>query len=288
MRRIRATRTTATDIRGSTTIASISVNHLTHRYHADAGALQALHRVSLDVAQGAFVSLIGPSGCGKTTLLRAIGGLLDASEGAIALDGNPPSELQRRKGIGFVFQDAALLPWRNALDNIRLPLQLNRRHANGAGESAAEQALHAVGLADFANYYPHQLSGGMRQRVALARALALKPDVMLMDEPFGALDEMTRQEMRYELLRLWEQARTTVLFVTHSIPEAVALSDRVVVLSARPAQVVDDIPINLARPRSEAVERSDSFLKYTYRIRDALSVGVAGEPPLAHTNHARA
>ena len=187
-----------------------------------------------------------------------------------------------------MFQDAALLPWRNALDNIRLPLQLNRRHANGAGESAAERALHAVGLADFAAYYPHQLSGGMRQRVALARALALKPDVMLMDEPFGALDEMTRQEMRYELLRLWEQARTTVLFVTHSIPEAVALSDRVIVLSARPAQVVDDIPIDLARPRSEAVERSDSFLEYTYRIRDALSIGVAGEPPLNHKNHAPA
>ena len=273
---------------GDATIASISVNHLTHRYHGDAGALEALRRVSLDVAQGAFVSLIGPSGCGKTTLLRAIGGLLNASEGNVALDGNPPSELQRRKGIGFVFQDAALLPWRNALDNIRLPLQLNRRHANNAGESAAARALDAVGLAEFAAYYPHQLSGGMRQRIALARALALKPDVMLMDEPFGALDEMTRQEMRYELLRLWEQARTTVLFVTHSIPEAVALSDRVVVLSARPAEVVDDIPIDLARPRSEAIERSDQFLEYTYRIRDALSVGVAREPPLDNTNHARA
>ena len=269
-------------------IASISVKRVSHRYYGDAGVLEALREVSLDVAQGAFVSLIGQSGCGKTTLLRAIGGLLDASEGSIALDGKPTSELQRRKGIGFVFQDAALLPWRTALDNIRLPLQLNRRHANGAGAADAERALEAVGLAEFADYYPHQLSGGMRQRVALARALAVKPDVMLMDEPFGALDEMTRQEMRYELLRLWEQARTTVLFVTHSIPEAVALSDRVIVLSARPAEVVDDVAIELARPRTEAVERSERFLEYTYRIRDALSVGVAGEPPLDHTKHARA
>ena len=249
--------------------------------------MEALRGVSLEVAQAAFVSLIGPSGCGKTTLLRAIGGLLEASEGRIALGGSPPSELQRRKGIGFVFQDAALLPWRTALDNIRLPLQLNRRHSSGEREAAAEQAperiLEAVGLAEFADYYPHQLSGGMRQRVALARALAVKPDVMLMDEPFGALDEMTRQEMRYELLRLWERSQTTVLFVTHSIPEAVALSDRVIALSARPAEVVDDVAIELARPRSEAVERSERFLEYTYRIRDALSVGVAGEPPVDHT-----
>lgn len=159
----------------------------------------------------------------------------------------PPAELQRRKAIGFVFQDAALLPWRTALDNIRLPLQLNRRRANRDAASSAEDALTAVGLAEFANYYPHQLSGGMRQRVALARALVSKPDVMLMDEPFGALDEMTRQEMRYELLRLWERTHATALFVTHSIPEAVALSDRVIVLSARPAEVVADIAIEIGR-----------------------------------------
>ena len=238
--------------------------------------MEALRGVSIEVAPAAFVSLIGPSGCGKTTLLRAIGGLLDAETGSVTLGGMPPAELQRRKAIGFVFQDAALLPWRTALDNIRLPLQLNRRrNANAAAASSAEDALNAVGLAEFANYYPRELSGGMRQRVALARALVSKPDVMLMDEPFGALDEMTRQEMRYELLRLWERTHATALFVTHSIPEAVALSDRVIVLSARPAEVVADIAIDLARPRIESVERSSRFLEYTYRIRDALSVGVA-------------
>lgn len=237
--------------------------------------LEALRGISIEIAPAAFVSLIGPSGCGKTTLLRAIGGLLDAETGGVTLGGMPPAELQRRKAIGFVFQDAALLPWRTALDNIRLPLQLNRRRANRDAASSAEDALNAVGLAEFANYYPHQLSGGMRQRVALARALVSKPDVMLMDEPFGALDEMTRQEMRYELLRLWERTHATALFVTHSIPEAVALSDRVIVLSARPAEVVADIAIDLARPRIESVERSSRFLEYTYRIRDALSVGAA-------------
>ena len=236
--------------------------------------MEALRGISIEVAPAAFVSLIGPSGCGKTTLLRAIGGLLDAETGSVSLGGMPPAELQRRKAIGFAFQDAALLPWRTALDNIRLPLQLNRRNANAAA-SSAEDALNAVGLAEFANYYPRELSGGMRQRVALARALVSKPDVMLMDEPFGALDEMTRQEMRYELLRLWERTHATALFVTHSIPEAVALSDRVIVLSARPAEVVADIAIDLARPRIESVERSSRFLEYTYRIRDALSVGVA-------------
>lgn len=240
--------------------------------------MEALRDVSVEVAHSAFVSLIGPSGCGKTTLLRAIGGLLDVDAGSIAMDGMPPSALQRRKGIGFVFQDPALLPWRTALDNIRLPLQLSGRSVNKYEGDAAERALDAMGLAEFGGYYPYQLSGGMRQRVALARALAIEPVVLLMDEPFGALDEMTRQEMRYELLRLWEHSRTTVLFVTHSIHEAVALSDRVVVLSARPAQVVADIAIDLARPRQEAVERSSRFLEYTYRIRDALSVGVAGEP----------
>ena len=256
-------------------IVSISVANLSHRYYGEDGVLEALRGVNIEVAHAAFVSLIGPSGCGKTTLLRAIGGLLDAETGSVSLGGMPPAELQRRKAIGFVFQDAALLPWRTALDNIRLPLQLNRRNANAAAASSAEDALNAVGLSEFANYYPRELSGGMRQRVALARALVSKPDVMLMDEPFGALDEMTRQEMRYELLRLWERTHATALFVTHSIPEAVALSDRVIVLSARPAEVVADIAIDLARPRIEAVERSSRFLEYTYRIRDALSVGVA-------------
>ena len=186
-----------------------------------------------------------------------------------------PSELQRQKGIGFVSQDAALLPWRTALDNVRLPLQLNGNGESSDSRALARQTLEAVGLADFADYYPHQLSGGMRQRVSFARALAISPALLLMDEPLSALDEMTREEMRYELLRLWERRRPTVIFVTHSIPEAVVLSDRVIVLSARPGKIVEDIAIDLPRPRHQEVERSDLFLEYTYKVKDALSSGIA-------------
>ncbi|MXY45469.1 MAG: ATP-binding cassette domain-containing protein, partial [Chloroflexi bacterium] len=152
----------------------------------------------LDVAPSEFVSLIGPSGCGKTTLLRAIGGLTDASHGTITLSGMTPQQLQRRKGIGFVSQDAALLPWRTALDNVRLPFHINVAPDAIDSLAIAEQTLNAVGLADFAGYYPHQLSGGMRQRIAFARALAFGPALLLMDEPLSALDEMTREDMRYE------------------------------------------------------------------------------------------
>ena len=261
------------------TITSISVSRLSHRYDSDTGSLEVLRDVNFEVAPSEFVSLIGPSGCGKTTLLRAIGGLTEATSGNIELSGMTPLELQRQKGIGFVSQDAALLPWRTALDNVRLPFQLNADSAKADSLAIAEQTLNAVGLADFAGYYPHQLSGGMRQRVAFARALAIGPGLLLMDEPLSALDEMTREEMRYELLRLWEHQRPTVIFVTHSIPEAVVLSDRVVVLSVRPGEVVEDIAIDLPRPRLQEVERSDQFLEYTYRVKDALSSGIPAATP---------
>ena len=233
------------------------------------------------MAPSEFVSLIGPSGCGKTTLLRAIGGLTGASSGTITLSGMTPQELQRRKGIGFVSQDAALLPWRTALENVCLPFQVNDGSNGSDSLATAEQTLNAVGLADFARYYPHQLSGGMRQRVAFARALAFGPGLLLMDEPLSALDEMTREEMRYELLQLWERQRPTVIFVTHSIPEAVVLSDRVVVLSSRPGEIVDDIAIDLPRPRQQEVERSDLFIEYTYRVKDALSSGIPAATTIA-------
>ena len=207
--------------------------------------------------------------------------MTDATSGSISLSGDTPQQLQRRKGIGFVSQDAALLPWRTALENVRLPFQLNTNSAKSESLTTAEQTLNAVGLAEFAGYYPHQLSGGMRQRVAFARALAISPGLLLMDEPLSALDEMTREEMRYELLQLWERQRPTVIFVTHSIPEAVVLSDRVVVLSPRPGEIVDDIVVNLPRPRLQEVERSDQFLEYTYRVKDALSSGIPAATPIA-------
>lgn len=268
-----------TEVARSCAITSISVSRLSHCYDSDTGSLEVLRDVSLEVAPSEFVSLIGPSGCGKTTLLRAIGGLSDATSGSIELSGMTPLELQRQKGIGFVSQDAALLPWRTALDNVRLPFQLNADSTKADSHAIAKQTLNAVGLAEFAGYYPHQLSGGMRQRVAFARALATGPGLLLMDEPLSALDEMTREEMRYELLSLWERRRPTVIFVTHSIPEAVVLSDRVMVLSARPSKIVDDIEIDLPRPRYQEVERSDRFLEYTYRVKDALSSGIPAATP---------
>ena len=266
---------------GESAITSISVSQLSQRYDSDTGSLEVLRDVSLEVSPSEFVSLIGPSGCGKTTLLRAIGGLTDASSGTITLSGNTPQQLQRSKGIGFVAQDAALLPWRTALENVRLPFQLNADSAGSDSLATAEKTLDAVGLAEFAAYYPYQLSGGMRQRVAFARALAIGPGLLLMDEPLSALDEMTREEMRYELLRLWERQRPTVIFVTHSIAEAVVLSDRVVVLSARPGEVVDDIAIDLPRPRHQDVERSNRFLEYIYKVKDALSSGIPAATPIA-------
>ena len=249
--------------------AHIAVRGLAHEYASARQTLTALSGVDLDVDEGEFVSIIGPSGGGKTTLLKAIGGLLEPTDGHVQVAGLPPREAQRRKAIGFVFQDPSLLPWRTVAQNIDLPLDLNSRdgHANG---SDPERMIAMVGLAEFRDYYPHQLSAGMRQRVALARALVFGPAVLLMDEPLAALDEITRAAMRYELLRLWEGSRMTVVMVTHSIHEAVIMSDRVAVLSSRPGRVVHQVRVDLPRPREESFEMSGQFLDYANEIRDAL------------------
>jgi NitT/TauT family transport system ATP-binding protein len=227
--------------------------------------------MSFGVPAGQFLSVIGPSGCGKSTLLRIVGGLLRPSEGVASVRGEPPARAQKSREIGFVFQEPALLPWRNVYANVRLPLEIDGvRRTRAVPDPAA--LLDLIGLADFRDYYPHQLSGGMQQRVAIARALAFDPSLLLMDEPFGALDEITRSAMRYELLRVWSAAgnRKTVLFVTHSIAEALALSDRVIVLSGRPGHVIADLDIELARPRTEEIERSPAFLDYADYLRGML------------------
>ncbi|MCH8920625.1 MAG: ABC transporter ATP-binding protein [Chloroflexi bacterium] len=262
----------------------VSLRSLTHVFQDSRRALTALADVALDVAWGQFLTVIGPSGCGKSTLLRIIGGLLRPSEGEVLIDGAAPVESQRRRDIGFVFQDPALLPWRTVLSNVRLPLEID----HGAGDRTApspEELLELTGLADFHSYYPHELSGGMQQRVAIARALAFDPSLLLMDEPFGALDEITRSAMRYELLRIWSagggapsgaegrptrRPHKTVVFVTHSIPEAIALSDRVVVLSPRPGAVRAAIDIELPRPRTQEMERTAPFLDYADQLRNLL------------------
>ena len=248
--------------------AFLSLSGVAHEYEVDRERVPALAPVDLTVAAGEFVSIIGPSGCGKSTLLRIAAGLLTPSSGAVAADGAPPQELRRRKRIGFVSQDAALLPWRTAAGNVRLALEVNRQRSSRSSEVGA--LLDLVGLAGFEGYYPHQLSGGMRQRVALARALAPDPTLLVMDEPFGALDEITRAELRYELLRLRERLGAAVLFVTHSIAEAVLLSDRVAVMRGQPGRIVAVLPIELSHPRTQATEETVEFLEYTRRLRAAL------------------
>jgi NitT/TauT family transport system ATP-binding protein len=210
------------------------------------------------------VSIVGPSGCGKTTLLRAVAGLLAPSAGTVEVMGDSPRAAQRAHAIGLVAQEPGLLPWRSVEANVRLPLEVT-------GASADVPALlERVGIASFAAYRPGALSGGMRQRVALARALVHRPRLLLMDEPFGALDELSREAMRFELLRLWDAERVTVLFVTHAVREAVLLSDRVIVMSPRPGRIVEDVRIDLPRPRTPEVEDSPAFLEFTARVRAAL------------------
>jgi NitT/TauT family transport system ATP-binding protein len=232
-------------------------------------SLEALREVALDIQEHEFVTLIGPSGCGKSTLLRIIGGLIEPTSGRIEIRGRSPIEAQRTKDIGFVFQQPALLPWRTVAKNIELPFQLNK----GAGADrlcSTAEILALVGLGSFADAHPHQLSGGMQQRVAIARALIFDPALLLMDEPFGALDEITRAEMRYELLRIWGKSKKTVLFVTHSIPEAIVLSDRVVVMSPRPGEVREIIDIALPRPRNEEMESDPEFVRLADHLRQLL------------------
>jgi NitT/TauT family transport system ATP-binding protein len=249
--------------------AHVVVERVAKSFETRTQSVEALREVGLEIREHEFVTLIGPSGCGKSTLLRIIGGLIGPTSGRIEIRGRSPQEAQRAKDIGFVFQQPALLPWRSVVQNVELPFVLNR----GAGTKrlcSTEEILSLVGLSAFAQAHPYQLSGGMQQRVAIARALIFDPSLLLMDEPFGALDEITRDGMRYELLRIWGQSRKTVLFVTHSIPEAIVLSDRVVVMSPRPGEVREVIEIGLVRPRGVEVESTPEFLRYADRLRRLL------------------
>jgi NitT/TauT family transport system ATP-binding protein len=230
----------------------------------DGGAVQALARVSLEVADGEFLSVVGPSGCGKTTLLKILAGLSRKSAGEVAVAGAPVDG--PRKDIGIVFQDATLLAWRTVLENVLLPVEVQKLD-HAVHRERALGLLTLVGLAGFEGRYPNELSGGMQQRAAIVRALVLDPRILLMDEPFGALDAMTRERMNVELLRIWEERKKTVFFITHSIPEAVFLGDRVVVMSPRPGRIVEVIPVPLPRPRGLAVMGSPEFGALTTRIR---------------------
>ena len=243
----------------------IVVSDLEKTYTTKGRALvKALGGISVEVGNGEFVTIVGQSGCGKTTLLKILAGLLARSAGTVTLRGEPVNG--PRRDIGIVFQDPVLLPWRTVLDNVMLPIEV--LHLDRAQFRArAMQLIHLVGLETFEDKYPHELSGGMRQRVALARALVHDPSLLLMDEPFGALDAMTREFMNLELLRIWQEAKKTVVFITHSIPEAVFLADRVIVMSARPGRITEIVKVDLPRPRDLDMMASDDFGVYTRKIR---------------------
>ena len=231
--------------------------------------LLALQDVSFDIAKGEFVSIVGTSGCGKTTLLKIVAGLIPRSGGEVLIGGS--SVEGPRRDIGFVFQQPILLPWRTVLENTMLPIEVMGLPLDQYRERAHE-ILDMVGLTGFADRYPFELSGGMQQRVSITRALVYEPDVLLMDEPFGALDAMTRESMNLELLRIWSKSDKTVLFVTHSISEAIFLSDRVVTLTPCPGRLVDTVQVDLPRPRRLDLMQTEAFGKLSKRIRSLLGI----------------
>lgn len=243
-------------------------------FDAQGAVTKVLADVDLTIERGQFVTLIGPSGCGKSTLLRIAAGLIEADEGSVSVFGQDVRSACDAKQIGFVSQSPALLPWRTVLDNVRLPLQVNRKGSQGLRAlRSPEEILATVGLADALDKRPAQLSGGMQQRVSIARAFAFDPTLLLMDEPFAALDEFTREVMRFELLRLWSAHHKTVMFVTHSVTEAVLLSDVVVVMSSAPGRILSVVPIPLARPRDEFVDLTEEFRELERTVRMELRGG---------------
>lgn len=249
--------------------AAVAIRQVSKVFAGKAGSVQAVDSISFDIPAGSFVSIIGPSGCGKTTLVRMVGDLIPPTEGEILIDGDPPSVARAKRQFGFVFQRATLVDWRTVIGNVTLPLDVLKWPKQAKVERGRE-LLRLVGLEQFENHHPHQLSGGMQQRVAIARALSFDPGMLIMDEPFGALDMITRDRMGFELLRIWSQSKKTVLFVTHSIEEAVLLSDLVIVLTPRPARLQEAVEIGLPRPRTLEHRESSEFHLYTAHLRRML------------------
>jgi NitT/TauT family transport system ATP-binding protein len=252
--------------------AAIEINGLSLSFDTADGPVQALSNVSLKIARGDFVSFIGPSGCGKTTLLRAVADLESPSNGLIRVNSMSPREARANRAYGYVFQAPALYPWRTVASNIALPLEI-MGFSRAERDARVAQGLELVNLSGFGGKYPWQLSGGMQQRASIARALSFDPDLLLMDEPFGALDEIVRDMLNQQLLRLWEVTGKTVLFVTHSIPEAVFLSTRIVVMSPRPGRICDVIECNFPRDRQLDIRETPEFLAIANRVRQGLREG---------------
>ena len=241
-----------------------------------ADQVHALKEIDLQIEQNDFISLIGPSGCGKSTLLRVVGDLIQPTSGMATINGKSARQARLDQDYGIVFQAATLYDWRTVAKNVQLPLEL-MQFSRTEKDRRTQAMLELVELTDFAAHYPWQLSGGMQQRVAIARALSFEPSILLMDEPFGALDEMTRERLNLELLNIWRKTNTTVLFVTHSITEAVFLSTRVIVMSARPGRITADIAIDLSQPRNAETRSNVRFFELETEVREALRISEGGQ-----------
>lgn len=265
-------------VAGGDVSAGLKARQLTKRFTGGATDVLALDGIDLDVPQGSFTSLIGPSGCGKSTLLRIFADLVEPTAGLAEVNGKTPQVAREGREFGVVFQSPNLLPWRTVLKNVTLPLQVMSVDRASRARTATEM-LELVGLPGFERHHPWQLSGGMQQRVAIARALSMKPDILFMDEPFGALDEITRDRLNLELIRIWRQTSATVLFITHSLTEAVFLSTQVAVMSARPGRITDVIDIDLPDDRTAAVRDHPRFYELVIEVRRALSAASEAEVP---------
>jgi len=252
----------------------IAADNLDLVFQTNDGPVHALSDITLDIQKGEFVSLIGPSGCGKTTLLRVIADLEHPTGGTITVNGLSPHEARLKRAYGYVFQAAALFPWRTISDNVALPLEVMGLDRAERNRRVAEN-LELVDLAGFEKKFPWQLSGGMQQRASIARALAVQPDMLLMDEPFGALDEIVRDHLNVQLLKLWARTNKTIVFVTHSIPEAVYLSTRIVVMSPRPGRIHEIIDCDLGQDRPLDIREDPRFLEIAHRVREGLAAGHA-------------
>ena len=247
--------------------AAVELHKVNMIYEGESNRVEALRDVCLSISPGEFVSVIGPSGCGKTTLLRLVGDLAIPTSGTVQVSGCSPSEARLGRVCGMVFQSPALLEWRTVTENVSLPGEVFHEPSI---LDRVQPMIEAVGLAGFEAAYPRELSGGMQSRVAIARALTFRPEVLLMDEPFGALDEITRERMQLELTRIWEETQPAVLFITHSISESILLSDRVVVMSARPGRIVADLKVGFTRPRGASLRAESRFVELQVRLRKML------------------
>lgn len=250
--------------------AGVQVSNITKSFGPDEARVTVLNGVSLTIKKGEFVSLIGPSGCGKSTLLKVVAGLSEADGGQVSINGKSVKDAARDKAIGLVPQSPALLPWRTILDNVNLPITINPGANAGRTLRDPREILTSFGLGKAIDRYPAQLSGGMQQRAAIARAFVFDPDILLMDEPFSALDEMNRDQQRMGLLDFWQSNQKSVLFVTHSVPEAIMLSDRIVLMAAHPGRIAEIIDVDLPRPRNEAMYASDAFRDLEGYVRNSL------------------